>query len=352
MEPQIYRCTPRQVRGFIIDCFEAGRVPYVKGSPGTGKSSIFNSVAQELNLWKIDNRISTADQTDFNGLPAMSNGFAKFHPFEELFPLETTPIPEGYDGWMIFFDEYNAGQRQVRAAAFKVLLDRMIGQRKMHKNVCIGMAGNLDTDRAITNIIATSEESRVITLLLESNFDEWYEDVAVPQNYDSRIISFLNWKKSYLNDFRPDHEGATFCCERTWEFMDSLVKGKEVTNYKMPLYAGTITAGVAAEFVQHCQIHKELITITDILKDPGNCRVPTETPQKWATISHMMEYVTEDNFGDLAEYASRFDLAFRILFFRTIMVKEKKAVQEGKQESYRHHPAFRKAMVELVKYLT
>ena len=55
----IYRCTPRQVRGFVIDCLMAGLVPFVQSSPGMGKSSIMHSIAQELNLCLIDHRLGS-----------------------------------------------------------------------------------------------------------------------------------------------------------------------------------------------------------------------------------------------------------------------------------------------------
>ena len=338
----IYTCTPRQVSEFLLDIFYAGLVPYVRSSPGMGKSTLFKSAAKILNLKMIDHRLSTSEPTDLTGVPEVKNGRAKYAPFDDLFPLEGEPLPAGKDGWMVFLDEINAAPKQTQAASYKVVLDRYIGQKPLHDNVVLGMAGNLDTDRAITTLFSTAMQSRVITLEMVISFKEWLLDVALKEEYDPRIIAYLSQYESKLMDFRPDHNEKTFCCPRTWEFMNKLIKGKEVTDKKTPMYAGTITSGVAADFVAFTQIYKDLINVKEILADPKGCRVPTNNDIRWATVTHMMEKVDDKNFGDLSEYANRFSLDFRILYFRSTMVKH---------QHLRQHPAFSKAMVELSRYL-
>jgi hypothetical protein len=340
----IYRCTPRQVRGFITEVLYAGLVPFVRSSPGIGKSSIMRAIAKELNLHMIDHRLSTSDPTDLSGLPNFDNkGMAYFAPFTELFPIASTPMPHGKDGWMVFFDEANSAKLDVQAASYKFILDRMVGQHKIHENVVVSMAGNLDTDRAITNRISTAMQSRVIHLEMEVNFNEWLEDVALKEGYDGRIIAYQSYKKgTVLMDFRPDHNEKTFCCPRTWAFMNRLISGKDVTEERVPLYAGTITSGVAVDFVQFCKVYKTLVTVKQILADPESCQVPDDLASKWAVIGHMMEHVDEKSLENLALYANRFPTDFRILFWRSIMVRHPRM---------RQHSAFSKAMIELSRYL-
>ena len=143
-------------------------------------------------------------------------------------------------------------------------------------------------------------------------------------------------------DFRPDHQDKTFACPRTWEFVNRLIKGKEVTNSHAPLLAGTITSGTAVEFVQFTKVYNNLVSIKQIMADPENCMVPSDTSLKWATISHMMEKVDDENFSALCTYANRFTMDFRILFYRSTMVRH---------GHLRQHPAFVKAMAELSRYL-
>lgn len=342
----LYRCTPRQVRGFIKDCLYAGLVPFVQSSPGMGKSSIMRSVADELKLKMIDHRLSTSAPEDLSGLPSFQiiNGItsAAFVPFGDIFPLEKSVLPDGHQGWMLFLDEFNSASKGVQAASYKLILDRMTGQRKLHERCVITAAGNLATDRAITNAISTAMQSRVVHLEMQIHFEEWLYDVALKEGYDSRIIAYLSQFPSKLMDFRPDHNKKTFCCPRTWEFTNRLIKDREVTDTMAILLAGTITSGVAVDFVQFTKVFNNLVSISEILKDPENCRIPNDIGSKWAITSHMMEKVTEDNLDDLSTYVNRFTIDFRILFFRSILVRNPKL---------RQHPAFIRAMSSLARYL-
>jgi MoxR-like ATPase len=210
----IYECTPRQVTEFVEDCIYAGLVPFVKSSPGMGKSSIMKNVADKLQLHMIDHRLSTSDPTDLNGLPGFVNGKAVFHPFQELFPLEDAPLVKDKQGWMLFLDEANSATKMVQAASYKLVLDRQVGQHNLHEFTAITMAGNHDSDGAIVNRLSTAMQSRVVHIRMRSDFKEWIEDVALPQDYDHRILAYLSWKTDALNDFKPDHTNDTFCCPR------------------------------------------------------------------------------------------------------------------------------------------
>jgi ATPase family associated with various cellular activities (AAA) len=354
--PSLGLCNARQVREYVEDLFEAGLVPFIKSSPGAGKSSIVRMICKHFGLFLIDIRLSTAAQEDLTGLPTFYTGtngrtYARFAPFAEQFPLEGLgEPPPGYNGWCIFFDEFNSAKEELQAACYKVILDKMIGQEKLDPRVVMVCAGNLDTDRAITNQIGTAMQSRLVTMEMYVDFTIWLEDVALPEMYDHRIIGFLSRYNKYLMDFKPDHNEKTFCCPRTWDFMNRLVKGREFQTIdgqfqmikKVPMYAGTITAGVATEFVHFCQIMDEVIELKDILADPDNCPVPTDLMHKWATISVMMDKITEKNFSDLSAYADRFEMNFRVLFYRSVLARHKKLVS---------HPAYGKAALGLAKYL-
>jgi hypothetical protein len=338
----LYKCTPRQVREFVLDILYAGLVPFIQSSPGTGKSSIVKGVSTETSLWMIDHRLSTSTSEDLTGLPHFKDGMACFAPFADLFPIEGTPVPDGMEGWLLFLDEANSATKMVQAAAYKLILDRMVGQHKLHERVAIVMAGNLSTDRAIVNPLSTAMQSRVVHIEMEISFKEWLEDVAFAEGYDKRIIAYLNYKNGALMDFKPDHNEKTFCCPRTWEFMNKLVHDKPITDDKIPLYAGTITSGVAVDFVQFTKVYESLPNIKQILKDPTGTPVPVDSATRWAAVSHAMEKVDDDTFGLISQYIERFPMEFRLLFFR-FLLKQKPEV--------RQHPEFRRSMSEMSKYL-
>lgn len=340
----LFVCTPRQVRGFMVDTMLAGLVPFVQSSPGVGKSSITMSIANEYNAEMIDHRLSTSAPEDLSGLPRFDEkGHARFSPFADLFPLEDRELPEDKDGWILFLDEFNSAPKEVQAAAYKLILDRKVGQHKLHEKVMICAAGNKATDRAITNKLSTAMQSRLVHLELRHDFTEWLEDVAIPQNYDSRIIAFLSQFEGKLMDFRPDHNEKTFCCPRTWEFVNRLIKNKPVlTQAHAPLLAGTITSGIATEFITYTEIFKELITIEEVMKDPHGCRLPNSVAGFWAMTTHLLEKVNDQTLDNIFTYVMRFEMSFYVLFGRMLMTRYPKM---------RAHPAFAKALMTLNRYL-
>lgn len=338
-----FRCSPRQTRQFVTECLRAGLVPFVQSSPGMGKSSIMKSVAEEYELEVIDHRLSTSAPEDLSGLPRFNErGYAEFAPFADLFPIEGTPLPGHKQGWMLFLDEFNQATKSVQSASYKLILDRMTGQKKLHEKVVITAAGNLATDRAIVNVLGTAMQSRVVHIEMEINFNEWLEDVALKQNYDQRIIGFLAQFPSKLMTFDPNHTDKTFCCPRTWEFMNRLLSVTDVTDDRVALYGGTISPGIAAEFVQFTKIYSSLINIREVITNPATAPLPEGAPMKWATVSMLMEKVDAKNFNALAEYMSRFDLTFRVLFFRSVLVRN---------PEFRNLDAFRQNMLTLSRYL-
>lgn len=108
---------PSEVRKSVIECIEVGLVPFVRSSPGLGKSSIFRQIAEDFNLEFIDIRLSQAVPEDMMGLPMRGdNGKAHFMPFD-MFPTQNDKIPAGKNGWLIALDEFNSGTKAIQAAA-------------------------------------------------------------------------------------------------------------------------------------------------------------------------------------------------------------------------------------------
>lgn len=345
-DPIVYQCKPRQIRKTVINCLFAGIVPFIRSSPGMGKSDIVKSIAKELNLKLIDHRLSTSAPEDLSGLPRFTKeGTAEFAAFEELFPLDTTPVPEGFDGWLLFLDEFTSAKKEVQAAAYKLILDRMTGQRHLNKKVVIVCAGNNITDRAIVNIIGTAMQSRIMHLHMVVDFEQWLADFALPNNTDHRVLAYLNAYPNKLLDFRPDHNEDTFCCPRTWDMLNRYVKviqtDEEIIEEAHAL-AGTITSGVALDFINFTKVYKNLVSISEVLKDPLNARIPGDNNGRWAMVSSMFEHVNEKNFESLCAYANRMPLDMRVLFYRFTM---------SKKPELRQHPAFAPAAVEMSNYL-
>ena len=311
----MYTLKPSKVRESIIECFECGLVPFVTSSPGLGKSAIIAQIADEFNLEMIDIRLSMCAPEDLMGLPMRKdNGKATFATFE-MFPTADTPLPEGKDGWILNLDEFNSAPRSVEAAAYKIALDRMAGQEKLHPACYIVAAGNLATDRAIVNQMSTAMQSRLAHIQMIVDHRDFMNH-AHSAGFDHRILGFLELMPSKLQDFRPDHQDRTFACPRTWEFASRLIKGKSRDQINLPLLAGTISDGVAMEFYTFLAEYDKIPKFQDVIDRPEQIPMPKEVGTKYAVISMLLDNGTKTNFPDIIKYVKRLSPEFQVIFLR------------------------------------
>ena len=160
-------------------------VPMIHGSPGIGKSDIVKTLADKVGLKLIDLRLAQCDPTDLLGFPVTSGKKAGYLPMD-TFPLDTDTPPDGYNGWLLFLDELTSASIAVQAAAYRLILDRQVGQYTLHPDCYIVGAGNLATDKAIVNRMSTALQSRMAHLELQLDHNSWYE-WAEDNDIDHRI---------------------------------------------------------------------------------------------------------------------------------------------------------------------
>lgn len=285
----------------------AGLVSFIHGSPSIGKSEVVKAIANKYNLQLIDVRLSQCDVTDLNGFPKLDGAKATYVPMD-TFPLEGQPLPEGKAGWCLFFDEANSAPRSVQASCYKIILDRMVGQHKLHSKVAIVAAGNLATDNAIVEEMSTALQSRMCHIEVEVDVEDWLA-WAYQNGIDYRITSYIQFKPSSLYTFKPDHSDKTFASPRTWSFCNKLLGN---TENLLPLLAGAIGEGVAREFVGFMKIHNDLPKMATILASPELVKVPDEPSILYALTGALAQLPIE-SFDKAMVYVERLPLEFQVV---------------------------------------
>jgi len=322
----------------VRDCFFAKLVPMVTGSPGMGKSSMLHAVAEELNLKIIDIRLAQCDPTDLLGFPAINDesGKATYRPMD-MFPLEGDPIPKGYQGWMILLDEMNSADRDVQKACYKVIYDRMVGNKHLHKNCVIAAAGNLATDNAIVEDLSTALQSRMVHIEVsmdhDPNREDWLE-WAAENGIDHRVMAYIRYAPNSLFKFNPDHDDKTFSCPRTWEFASRLIQDKKrLTRTDKALIAGTVGEGVGREFTAFCEIETQIPTFREVIDDPKGTQLPNEPSVMFLMTGMIGANLTGDNIGQAIQYINRLPKEYQVIALRDARRRDKtlKEAPEMKQ---------------------
>ena len=310
-----------QAADLLTTALKAKLVPMLHGSPAVGKSSVVKEIAQHFNLKLIDLRLSQCDPCDLLGLPTFTNGRAGYAPMN-TFPIEGDEIPHGYSGFLLFLDEFNSAPLSVQAAAYKLVLDRMVGIHHLHKNVAIVCAGNLETDGAIVQPMSTALQSRLIHLEVEVNNKEWV-DWANSKGFDHRITSYIDFRPDQIYTFSPDHTDKTYASPRTWEFMNKILKVTKITRDVLPLMIGTVGEGTAREFYGFCEIQDRLPKLEDIITKPSTITVPDEPSVLFALSGSLAANATDDNVDKLITFIGRMPAEFQVVCLRNLVRRNK-----------------------------
>ena len=310
----------------ITAAMKAKVVPMLKGSPGSGKSQIVYQIADAYNLSVIDLRLSQCDPTDLAGFPVIKDGKADYAPMAH-FPIEGDPLPKGKAGWLLFLDEATSAPPAIQAAAYKLVLDRMVGTHHLHKNVAMVLAGNLVTDGAIVHEMSTALQSRLMHLELVVDAQEWLE-WAYAQDIHHRITDFVKFKPGSLYTFSADHTDCTYACPRTWEFANRLLKEiPESSPDLLAVLAGTLSEGVAREFLVFCKIYDQLPKMSDIINNPESIKIPSEPSILFALTGSVSHNINEGNCSDLMKFIVRLPVEFQVVCMREIFPKHKSIVE-------------------------
>lgn len=307
---------PSVAVSYIKEVLKARLVPMLHGSPGLGKSAIISQIANEFDLELIDLRLSQCDPTDLSGFPTTNDKGKSYYAPMDTFPIEGDKLPAGKNGWLLFLDEFNSASIAVQKASYKLTLDKMVGQFKLHKNVAIVCAGNLDTDGALVDQMSTANQSRLVHIKLEPSTKDWIE-WAQSSDIDYRITSYINFRPSCLQMFDPDHSDMTFACPRTWEFASNLISlWDEIKPDYVNLLSGVLSEGVAREFYQFTKVFKQLPDIRKIIDNPNNAQVPDEPSTLYAMSAVIADNTEKNNVSKLLTYVDRLPKEFQIITIR------------------------------------
>lgn len=211
-ETEFPEMTIRQVQEQAEAAYDLKESFLLIGDPGVGKSSIFKQVGKRIAEEKgkefveffdlndnerdilmqspeqyfiyVDLRLAEMDRSDVVGIPVKSDKpYTVYSPPSWAYMLSRP----GADGFL-FLDEFNQGSKEVKDAAFKIVLDRVLGDRRMAKEVGVVAACNMG-ELFGNEPISPANINRFGAGVLVVNPDEWRR-YASDAGIDDAIIAF------------------------------------------------------------------------------------------------------------------------------------------------------------------
>jgi hypothetical protein len=343
--------TPSEMRDFITNALMIREIPYVAGPPGIGKSDIVAQIAKDFGLILLDVRLSQMLPEDLTGLPSLNQttGKAAYNPFD-TFPMKGDPIPDGYNGWLIFLDELSSATEEVFAAIYSLLLGHRVGGKEVHPKALIVGAGNRSTDSAIARELPDTLISRMLPATMTVSSRDWV-DWAEYNNGHEAVINFIKKYPDLLNntvEASKREELETIPTPRGWGKVMKIMKFHEKTasknkvtrkdpagipigesNPSMPITPQThalLEAAVGMAAAKAFQEdYDESISIPypwEIAQSPASARIPNNTIGKAKLTADLANFFigTQDQSRDaILVYMNRMDAEHSSLFLHILI---------------------------------
>lgn len=322
----ILKLTPSEMYEFITAALSCKQVPYLAGPPAIGKSRIVHQVAADANALVIDVRLSQMLSEDLTGLPERDpkTGKATYLTFDR-FPLEGDPIPEGYSGWFLFLDEFSSASEEVFAATYSIVLDHMVGGRKLHPKCMVIAAGNRSTDSAIARELPDTLITRMLPAEMKVNTKDWllWAEALPANKKNEAVIEFIRKNPNMLyaptkNKDRDELE--TYATPRGWEKVFAHInlhereikvtegvdsagvptgmmvsQGKPLTDMVFRLMAAAVGPMAARSFREEYDEQVQLPYPWEIAQSPSSTRIPAAGVAKAKLVVDLGKYFTESD---------------------------------------------------------
>jgi hypothetical protein len=284
--------------------FPLQRTVCIEGSPGGGKTTIVQQVAQELGVPCVEVHMPTMLVEDF-GIP-MLDGDHLNYKLSEWFPVKGKAPDEG----ILLFDDRNQASSDLQKVLANICQARTLHGTAMPDGWQVVSTGNRQSDRAGANRVLSHLRNRETVLELETHLDDW-TSWAIENSVKPEVISFVRFRPALLHDFDPQRDqNAT---PRSWVEGVSDVLGTVPHEAEYECFKGAVGEGAAAEFVGYVKIYRKLPNPDNLLMHPTTAEVPKDPATLYALSGALAERASDSNFERLCTYAERMGGDFSVL---------------------------------------
>lgn len=177
--------------------------------------------------------------------------------------LLTNPKSDG----ILFFDELTLATPVILSSVYKIIYDRVFNEDKISDEWFIMGAGNTSEDNAYTHDLPSPIRDRGGEVMLTpSSLRNWVDNYALKHNISSKIITFLEWKPSYLHKVEENEEQKS-TTERGWERLNTLLQNAKTQDEFELISGSAINEGIAREFSAFLKLQKS-VDLNAIVRNP------------------------------------------------------------------------------------
>lgn len=322
----------------------------VWGAPGIGKSSIITSVAKEYDIPVRDIRLSEMEPIDLRGIPVPN------HENKNTEWFVTSELPTEKDGefGILLFDELSAADRSLQTAAYRILLDRNLGNLySVPKGWIIIGAGNREQDKAIATTMSSALANRMCHIELISSAPEWVE-WGSRNNIHPSVIGYINFAPQHLFYTEDQKLSRGYPTPRSWEAVSDLLfmyGHNNIEELRHQVF-GNIGTSVGVQFMAFYSLDERFDNVLETMLNPkSEIKIPAEDePDKSYALCACINYllwrgVDEKDQQLRIDGMFRYAMAFSPDFSSLLIYYAMHGIDENKAHYYfrmlRQHPRYK-----------
>lgn len=291
---------------------------YFSAAPGTGKSALTKSVAEEFGLRVVEIFLSEYD-------PGEVGGFV-YRDGETMRKARPEDLPADGEG-ILMLEEFSDAPTAVQNIACRLIRERSLGRHKLGDGWTIVACGNRQRDRSGAQQLVKKFNTRVCMAELEATPEQWTE-TAGRLGFDPAVIAYIGRNPQSLNKFNPLHDVSP--TPRTWEFVSDTVQNMNLSPaVLLKNIAGYIGKAEATAFVGFLNNMKNLPDVSDIVRAPDIVPVPDGIDLQYATATHVASKATPKTVGPILQYLDRFPRRELVVFAVRYMHSRDKALSSA-----------------------
>jgi hypothetical protein len=250
----------------------------VEGDHGIGKSESVYAFAKSQNYHAEPLFLSHQEVADLIGIPTLErdeNNFALTTWSKPIWLHRMELAAKEGKRCILFLDELNRAQTEVRQAALQLVLDKQIHEHRLPKTTVNGVEYDTFVVAAVNpadgfyqvDELDPALLDRFLYFKLHVNADSWIE-WATNNNVHSTIISYISHNKDKL--YVKDENASMFPTPRSWVKLSELLKSYEAKNLDNQallynLISGKIGHSVGAQFQSYYKEYSVFVTVDDIV---------------------------------------------------------------------------------------
>lgn len=320
--------------------YASGKSMYLKSAPGRGKTTtiiasiprIAEAMNKTMGLVVINGPLLTPADAVGYLVPVtktLDDGTARVEsqytdPF--WWRTEDGRRLEEYDGGIIFVDEADKMDVDVKKVIGEMALSGRCGPHVLPDGWVVWMAGNRSTDRSGS----TKELDHLINRRFEVDVTDdlqGWEQWAIKHGVHHTIISFAVQNPHIVfPDSLPDRQGP-FCTPRslvaTGELLITLAGNGDIPTDTdaVEVAAAGIGQAAAAQLFATIRLDAELPKMSAILANPASAKLPG-APDAQMLVAYKLAALAEDQtLGPIIQYIERLPADFSVTFAKALCVR-------------------------------